>query len=207
MVDPEGNIPLFAITAAVGAVIGAVSGGIIAAKTGKNVWAGIGIGAVGGALLGCGVGAGLGIISGFGAAATASQVGAGLGAIATGAGAAISSMAVPAAEKAKQIFWAGGTAASKAADTFAKLTQTGSTIANTPLGKEIIAKTKDLPWEQAKPMWEAASLQFAQQASGTVNVFIYAPNFSTSSILITKELPALFSNPNVNEIVINIFGG
>ena len=81
------------------------------------------------------------------------------------------------------------------------------TIANTPLGREIIAKTKDIPWEQAKPMWEAASLQFAQQASGTVNAFIYAPNFNKSSIFFETELPALLSNPNVNEIVINIFGG
>lgn len=56
-------------------------------------------------------------------------------------------------------------------------------------------------------MWEAASLQFAQQASGTVNAFIYAPNFSKSSIFFETELPALLSNPNVNEIVINIFGG
>jgi len=130
-----------------------------------------------------------------------------LGAIATRTGAAISCAAVPVTEKAKQVFWAGGQAASKAADTFAKLTQTGSTIANTPVGKEIIAKTKDIPWEQAKPMWEAASLQFAQQAGGTVNVFIYAPNFSSSSIFMITELPALLSNPNVNEIIINIFGG
>ena len=207
MADPNGHMPFFVITAAIGAVVGAVAGGIIAAKTGKNVWAGIGIGVAGGALLGCGVGAGLGMISGFGAAATASQVGAGLGAIATGTGAAMSSAVVPAAEKAKQVFWAGGQAASKAADTFSKLTQTGSTIANTPAGREIIAKTKDIPWAEAKPMWEVASLRFAQQASGTVNAFIYAPNFSSSSIFMTTELPALLSNPNVNEIVITIFGG
>lgn len=207
MSDPDGHLPFFVITGAVGAVLGAVAGGVIAAKTGKNVWAGIGIGAAGGALLGCGVGAGLGMISGFGAAATASQIGAGLGAIVVGTGAAVSSVAVPSAEKAKQIFWAGGPAASKAADTFANLSRTGSTIANTPIGREIITKTKDIPWEQAKPMWDAASLQFAQQANGIVNVFIYAPNFSSSSIFITTELPALLSNPNVNEIIINIFGG
>lgn len=207
LTDPNGHLPFLAITAIIGGVIGAVTGGIIAAKTGNNVWAGIGIGAAGGALLGCGVGAGLGMISGFGAAATASQVGAGLGAIAAGTGAAISSAAVPAAEKAKHVFWAGGQAASKAADTFAKVTQTGSTITNTPAGREIIAKTKDIPWAQAKPIWEAASLQFAQQASRTVNAFIYAPNFSSSSVFMTTELPALLSNQNVNEIVINILGG
>ena len=207
MADNTGHLPFFVITAAIGAVAGAVVGGLKAAKAGKSVLKGALVGAAIGGLAGAGLGAGLGMISGFGAAATASQVGAGLGAIATGTGAAISSAVVPATEKAKQVFWAGGQAASKAADTFAKLSRTGSTIANTPAGREIISKTKDIPWEQAKPMWEAASLQFAQQASGIVNVFIYAPNFSSSSIFITTELPALLSNPNVNEIIINIFGG
>ena len=55
--DPTGKVPFFLITAAVGAVAGAVVGGIIAAKTGKNVWAGIGIGAVAGGLIGLGAGA------------------------------------------------------------------------------------------------------------------------------------------------------
>lgn len=168
MADPDGHLPFFVITGLIGAVAGAVAGGAIGyAKTGtvKGALIGAGVGAAGGALLGCGIGAGLGMISGYGAVATASQVGLGLKAIATGTGAAISSAVVPAAEKAKEVFWAGGQAASKAADTFSKVTQTGSTIANTPVGREIIAKTKDIPWEQAKPMWEAASLQFAQQAS------------------------------------------
>ena len=207
LVDRDGRLPFLAITAIVGAVAGAAVGGYLAAKRGKNIWAGIGIGAVGGALLGLGVGAGLGMISGAGAFATGTQISAGFTAIATGTKAAIISASLPAAEKAKQVFWAGGSVAQKAADTFAKVSQSGNIISKTAQGKEIIAQTKNIPWEIAKPMWESASLNFAQQASGTVNAFIYAPNFSNTSIFMTVELPALINNPNVKEIVIHIFGG
>ena len=56
MADNTGHLPFFVITAAIGAVVGAVAGGVIAAKNGKNVWAGIGIGAAAGALIGTGAG-------------------------------------------------------------------------------------------------------------------------------------------------------
>lgn len=82
LTDSDGTISFLAITAIVGAVVGAVAGGIIAAKTGNNIWAGIGIGAAGGILLGLGVGAGLAMISGAGAMATAGEVIAGLGTVA-----------------------------------------------------------------------------------------------------------------------------
>ena len=54
LTDETGNLPFFAITAAIGAVVGAVIGGAIAAKSGGNVWNGIG--AVAGALIGTGAG-------------------------------------------------------------------------------------------------------------------------------------------------------
>ena len=56
MTDTTGNLPFFAITAAIGAVVGAVVGGVVAAKNGGNVWAGVGIGAAAGALIGTGAG-------------------------------------------------------------------------------------------------------------------------------------------------------
>jgi len=56
MADNTGHLPFFVITAAIGAVAGAIAGGVIAAKNGKNVWAGIGIGAAAGALIGTGAG-------------------------------------------------------------------------------------------------------------------------------------------------------
>ncbi|MGN0569217.1 MAG: RHS repeat-associated core domain-containing protein, partial [Candidatus Fimenecus sp.] len=55
-VDPTGHAFMF-VTAAIGAVVGAVVGGVIAHKKGKNVWAGIGIGAATGGLIGLGAGA------------------------------------------------------------------------------------------------------------------------------------------------------
>lgn len=42
LVDPDGHLPFFVITAAIGAVAGAVVGGIVASKNGGNVWAGMG---------------------------------------------------------------------------------------------------------------------------------------------------------------------
>ena len=61
-IDPNGNIPFFLITAAIGAVAGAIVGGIIAANNGGNVWAGIGIGSAAGALIGTGVGMAAGAV-------------------------------------------------------------------------------------------------------------------------------------------------
>ena len=72
--DPTGHAFMF-LPAAIGAVVGAVAGGIIAAKTGKNVWAGIGIGAAAGGLIGLGVGAAVGaLLTGSTTASTAAVV-------------------------------------------------------------------------------------------------------------------------------------
>ena len=71
--DPTGHAFMF-VTAAVGAVVGAVSGGIIAARKGKNVWAGIGIGAAAGGLVGLGAGAAAGVLLAGSAAASTSAV-------------------------------------------------------------------------------------------------------------------------------------
>ena len=61
MSDSTGNWPFFAVTAVIGAVAGAVVGGVVAAKNGKNVLAGVGIGAAAGALIGTGVGMAAGV--------------------------------------------------------------------------------------------------------------------------------------------------
>lgn len=71
--DLTGHAFMF-VTAAVGAVVGAVSGGIIAARKGKNVWAGIGIGAAAGGLVGLGAGAAAGVLLAGSAAASTSAV-------------------------------------------------------------------------------------------------------------------------------------
>jgi len=74
MADPDGNIPFFLITAAIGAVAGAVVGGIIATKNGGNVWAGIGIGAAAGGLIGLGAGAAASAMLAGSIAATTTEV-------------------------------------------------------------------------------------------------------------------------------------
>lgn len=63
------------ITAAIGAVVGAVVGGIVAAKKGKSVWAGIGIGAAAGGLIGLGAGAAAVLLTGSATASTAVVLG------------------------------------------------------------------------------------------------------------------------------------
>ena len=103
MADTTGNLPFLVVTAVVGAVAGAVVGGVIAAKNGKNVWAGIGIGAVAGGLIGAGVGALAGVIfAGSATASTASVIAGAKVAISTAA-TAISSAATAAKNKLTQI--------------------------------------------------------------------------------------------------------
>ena len=86
MTDTEGNLPFLAVTAIIGAVVGAVAGGVVAAKSGGNVWVGIGIGAVAGALVGTGVGMAAG-------AALAGSITATTGAVMTGGSALLSTVA------------------------------------------------------------------------------------------------------------------
>lgn len=61
MSDDTGNLPFFAITAAIGAAVGAVFGGVVAARSGSNIIAGIGLGAAAGALIGTGAGIAAGV--------------------------------------------------------------------------------------------------------------------------------------------------
>ena len=86
MTDTEGNLPFLAVTAIIGAVVGAVAGDVVAAKSGGNVWAGIGIGAVAGALVGTGVGMAAG-------AALAGSITATTGAVMTGGSALLNTVA------------------------------------------------------------------------------------------------------------------
>ena len=101
MEDPSGQLPFLVVTAIVGAVIGAVAGGIIAAKTGKNVWAGIGIGAAAVGLIGSGVGAVVGLKLAGSAIASYAAVVAGGKAVIAGTAAAGGGAAAAANQLAK----------------------------------------------------------------------------------------------------------
>lgn len=56
-----------------------------------------------------------------------------------------------------------------------------------------LINSKNIPWEDAKPMWERLSAKWAQGIpnGGTVNVYLNNP--STSSIWNTIERPILES--------------
>jgi hypothetical protein len=48
-----------------------------------------------------------------------------------------------------------------------------------------------LEWDDARPMWEAASKSFAERASGKVHVFIDESNYRSASIWGRIEFPTL----------------
>jgi hypothetical protein len=52
---------------------------------------------------------------------------------------------------------------------------------------------------QARPIWEAASKQFVQGASGEVRV-VLSGSANPSSIYFTTEWKALLQNPNVTGV-------
>lgn len=74
MSDKTGNLPFFAITAAIGAVVGAIVGGVTAAKSGGNVGKGVATGALTGALIGAAAGMAAGAILAGNIAATTGAV-------------------------------------------------------------------------------------------------------------------------------------
>ena len=170
MTDTTGNIPLFAITAAFGAVIGAVVGGIVAAKNGGNVWAGIGLGAAAGGLIGAGAGAAAGVL--FAGSATASTASVAIGAKA--AASVVGSAGVAAGAKMladnvsqasnnmTQVFWSGGDIAKNAAKKFANDIG-GITLEMTRVGTYL--EQIDAPYSA----WQAASSNFANVASNSSN--------------------------------------
>jgi hypothetical protein len=69
-----------------------------------------------------------------------------------------------------RVFWSGGDEARLAAEASAKQTR-GVTLEMTAAGQRLQQITKGMDWADAKPLWEAASADFARGATGTVNVF------------------------------------
>ena len=97
-------------------------------------------------------------------------------------------------------FWSGGEAAQSAAEDWATANG-GTTLAMTAEGQATSAATQGLDWlTQARPMWVEASQDYAESASGEVNVF-QGSYISTQSVWATTEYPALMANPNVTNII------
>jgi len=114
--------------------------------------------------------------------------------------------AVETASRPASVFWSGGGAAKDAATDYATSTG-GSTLEMTPAGQALEAATQGMDYvSQARPLWAAASRDFAAQASGDVHVFQNAVSLSRASIWATDEYPELVSNSNVTDIVYHLVG-
>lgn len=73
----------------------------------------------------------------------------------------------------------------------------------TPAGKSLEKLTKVMDWSEAKPLWEAASREFAEGASGSVNVFQNGSRgVSLESVWRNIEYPVL--KQNGNNIIYNV---
>jgi len=196
--DPSGHCPL-CLTAAIGGSIGAIVGALgytaYAAYTGQgfnttHMLLAAGGGAVAGALIGTGVGiaAGVGVAEATTAAVTT-------GTAIEGASAACGGdMCASEIEDIGRVFWSGGSVAQSAANTWATANN-AITLEMTEAGQGLQAITKEMDYlTEAKPLWEAASAEFAQGATGTVNVFLNAAGIDPESIWLTIEEPILIEN-------------
>lgn len=98
-----------------------------------------------------------------------------------------------------KVFWSGGEQAKNAAETWAKANN-ATTLEMTSRGIELTNLTKDMPWSQAKPMWQDTSRSFAQQATGEVNVFHNSAGVNIESIWAKDEYVELMKNQNITQI-------
>jgi hypothetical protein len=195
MTDETGNLPFFAITAAIGAVVGAAVGGVVAAKNGGNVWAGIGIGAAAGGLIGAGAGAAAGALLAGNAAASTTSVVIGAKAVVSVAGSAgfsagvkmLADNASQACSNVSQVFWSGGDVAKNAAKQVANEIG-GKTLEMTRVGSYL--EQINAPYSA----WQAASSNFANVASNSSSAIYSIQNASgvgIQSIWATIEYPLL----------------
>ena len=115
------------------------------------------------------------------------------------AGAVLAPAALAAEGATTSVFWSGGSVARDAAAEWAAANG-GATLEMTETGQQLSALTEGMEWEQAAPLWQSASSQFASEAVGDVHVFL-GPTVSSSSIFNTIELPALLQNPAVTGIL------
>jgi hypothetical protein len=123
--------------------------------------------------------------------------------IGAGIGAAIAARAA-AASRLTSVFWSGR--GIQAVATKWAAANGGTTLEMTAVGRALEAATKGLDWvTQSRPMWVAASEDFAKAASGEVHVF-HGPLVSTESVWGTVEYKSLMANPNVTSIVFHVVG-
>jgi RHS repeat-associated protein len=104
------------------------------------------------------------------------------------------------AETTTSVFWSGSDAARGAAENWAAANG-GTTLEMSAGGQATEAATQGADWlTEARPAWVNASSNFANSASGEVQVF-QGPLISTQSVWATTEYPALMANPNVTGVI------
>lgn len=95
----------------------------------------------------------------------------------------------PAASQLTRVFWSGGVL--EEAMNFAKANGM-TTLEMTRAGRNLSELTKNMSWEEAKPLWERLSATYAKGAKGPVHVFQNAKNgISIESVWSTVEYPIL----------------
>ncbi|MGN0526221.1 MAG: RHS repeat-associated core domain-containing protein, partial [Acutalibacteraceae bacterium] len=183
MSDTTGNLPFFAITAAVGAAVGAVVGGVKAAKAGKSVLKGALKGAAVGGLVGLGAGAAAGVLLAGSAMASVTSVAVGAKAVVSVVGSTgiaagtkmLADNASQACSKIPQVFWSGGDAAKNVAHHVADDVG-GKTIEMTRTGSYL--EQINAPYST----WQAASSNFANVAHNSSNAIYSIQNISGVSL-------------------------
>jgi hypothetical protein len=99
-----------------------------------------------------------------------------------------------AAKGGGRVFWSGGEEAMNAAANYAKSTG-GTTLEMTRAGQNLqnLIMTRNIPWSEAKPMWERLSSVYARGANGTVH-FFPGTTVNPGSIWLNVEKPILINN-------------
>lgn|GEM_PF-1414165 len=103
---------------------------------------------------------------------------------------------VKALKSADRVFWSGGIQAKQAAEAYAKAIG-GKTLEMTLPGKILNALTTNRTYPLLRPLWEKASLNFAKNAEGAVDVFHSASRgVSLDSVWAQIEYPQLMKQGN-----------
>ncbi len=92
-----------------------------------------------------------------------------------------------------RVFWSGGNAAKDAAEQYAT-ENGGTTLEMTPRGQALESQTANMPWEDAKPLWDEASRDFAKGTCGQAHVFQNGNGVSLKSVWANTEYPILRDN-------------
>lgn len=108
------------------------------------------------------------------------------------------------AKQEGRVFWSGGGNPAVEASAREFATANGmTTLEMTRAGQNMVKLTEGMSWEQAAPMWQRISCQFAKGAEGSVHVFQNSGGIGVKSVWGTIEYPILKQN-GVNIIYHNV---